>query len=452
MKETGLKKEIGLMEAMTMVIGVVIGSGIFFKASIVFSHAENPFLGIMAWILGGIITMASALTVTEIATAIPKTGGVFAYLNELYGGKTAFLFGWMQSLIYVPGVVAALSIVLVSQMTFFVDISPTMQKILAIMFIFFIIFINVLSTKLGSKVQLVSTGAKLIPIFAIIGYGLFKGTAQGFDAIMIGASNLSSQSVNYTGLGAAILGTLWAYDGWVGVGNMAGEMRNPTKDLPKAIILGLLTTIAVYIAINVALINVMPLGAIIASEQVTSDAAVILFGKIGASIIAGGIIISIFGALNGYLMTGVRVPFAMAQSGLMPFSKKIGRVDPRFGTPTNAFLFQGTLASIYVLSGSFETLTNLAMFMVWVFFVMTVAGIFILRKSTADKPRSYSVPLYPFVPLVGILGGIYVIISTLMTHLSSSLIGILITLLGLPVYKILIKNKQATSQLTEVAD
>lgn len=435
-----------------MVIGVVIGSGIFFKASIVFKYAENPFLGIMAWILGGVITMASALTVTEIATAIPKTGGVFAYLNELYGAKVAFLFGWMQSLIYVPGVVAALSIVLISQATFFIEISPTMQKICAIIFIFFIILINVLSTKLGSKVQLISTFAKLIPIIVIIVYGLFKGSAQGFDAIFIGASDLGSQAVNYTGLGAAILGTLWAYDGWIGVGNMAGEMRNPTKDLPKAIIFGLLTTIIIYIAINTALINVMPLDAITASQQVTSDAAVILFGNIGASIISAGIIISIFGALNGYLMTGVRVPFAMAQSGLLPFAKTIGKVDQRFGTPTNAFLFQGTLASIYVLSGSFETLTNLAMFMVWVFFVMTVAGIFILRKSTGDKVRSYSVPLYPYIPLVGILGGIYVIVSTLMTHFSSSLIGILITLSGLPVYKFLNKKTHEEDEMIQVTE
>ncbi len=442
MKESTLKKEIGLLEAMTMVVGVVIGSGIFFKASTVFSQAGSPFMGIMAWILGGLITMASALTVTEIATAIPKTGGIFAYLNELYGGKTAFLFGWMQSLIYVPGVVAALSIVLISQATFFVEISPVMQKIYAIAFIFFIIFINVLSTKLGSRVQLISTIAKLIPIVAIIGYGLVQGTAGGFDAILSGVSGMGSQAVNYTGLGAAILGTLWAYDGWVGVGNMAGEMRNPTKDLPKAIIFGLLAIILVYIAINTALINVMPIEEVIASSQVTSDAAVILFGKVGASIIAGGIIVSIFGALNGYLMTGVRVPFAMAQSGLMPFSKTIGKVDSRFGTPTNAFLLEGGLASIYVLSGSFEMLTNLAMFMVWVFFVMTVAGIFRLRKMNAGKERSYSVPLYPVVPLVGIFGGLYVIVSTLMTHFSSSLIGIAITMAGLPVYLFLTRREE----------
>lgn len=438
MQQDKLKKEIGLLEAMTMVIGVVIGSGIFFKASIVFAQAENAFMGIMAWILGGLITMASALTVTEIATAIPKTGGVFVYLKELYNEKVAFLFGWMQSFIYVPGVVAALAIILVSQATFFVDIAPTMQKVLAIALIIFIMTINVLSTKLGSKVQLVSTIAKLVPIIGIIVYGLMSGTAKGYDAIFTSAVTLGQQPMNYAGLGAAILGTLWAYDGWVGVGNMAGELKNPQKDLPRAIIIGLLITIVVYIAINVALINVMPFAAVTASSQVTSDAAVILFGNIGASIIAAGIIISIFGALNGYILTGVRVPFAMAQDGLMPFASVIGKVDKKFGTPTNAFIFQGALASVYVLSGSFEMLTNLAMFMVWVFFVMTVAGIFILRKS--HEPSTYRVPLYPVVPLVGVLGGVYVIISTLMTHFGSSVLGIGITLIGLPVYYIIKKK------------
>ncbi len=447
MKGNVLKKEIGLLEAMTMVIGVVIGSGIFFKASPVFSNAGTPFMGIMAWVLGGIITMASALTVTEIATAIPKTGGIFAYLKELYGDKIAFLFGWMQTLIYVPGVCAALSIVMISQATFFVPLSPSLQKALAIAFIFFIILINYLSTKLGSKVQLVATIAKLVPIIAIIAWGLATGTARGFDAIFGSFGTPGPQALNMTGFGAAILGTLWAYDGWVGVGNMAGEMKNPGKDLPKAIIFGLLGTIVIYIAINIAIINIIPIDVVTASAQVTSDAAVVLFGNFGASLIAAGIMISIFGALNGYLMTGVRIPFAMAQENMLPFSRAIGAVDPKFGTPIGAFLLEGTLASIYVLSGSFETLTNLAMFMVWVFFVMTVAGIFILRKSFKNLDRSYSVPFYPIIPAIGIIGGIYVIISTMISSFSSSMFGIGITLMGLPVYLYMKNRPQHSNRL-----
>ena len=425
-----LKKEIGLLEAITIVVGVVIGSGIFFKASSVFANAGTPFLGIAAWIVGGIITMASALTVTEIATAIPKTGGVFAYLKELYGDVWAFLFGWMQALIYVPGVTAALSIVFVTQATFFIPMSEAVQKILAIFMIFFIITVNIISTKLGSKVQLFSTIAKLIPIVVIIACGLLLGKAGAVGAILGGAGKATGAA----GFGAAILGTLWAYDGWVGVGNMAGELKNPGKDLPRSIIFGLGLTIGIYLLINIAIVNIMPVDQVIASEKAASDAAVILFGNGGASLIAAGILISIFGALNGYLMTGVRIPFAMAQDKLLPFSKQLGSVSKKGQTPIGAFIFVGLLSSLYVLSGSFETLTNLAVFVIWIFFVMTVAGIFILRSKFKHLQSTYKVPLYPFIPLVGIAGGLYIIVSTLLTDTKNALFGIGITLLGLPVY------------------
>ncbi len=430
-----LKKEIGLMEAITMVVGVVIGSGIFFKASSVFSNAGTPTLGILAWILGGVITIASALTIAEIAAAIPKTGGIFAYLKDLYSEKWAFLFGWVQTLIYVPGVAAALSIVFVTQATYFIALTAVQQKILAIGMILFITLINIISTKLGSKVQFVATIAKLIPIFVIIVFGFMKGEVNSFAA-----AASTTNTAGLAGFGAAILGTLWAYDGWVGVGNMAGELKNPKKDIPRSIIIGLLVTIAVYILINLAIIQVMPVSDVIASSKPASDAAVILFGNSGASLIAAGIMISIFGALNGYLMTGVRVPFAMAQDNLFPFAKFFGKVSDKFETPVNALIFEAILAALYVLSGSFETLTNLAMFVVWIFFVMTVAGIFILRTKLKHVERPYKVPLFPIVPFIGIAGGIYILISTLITSTSYALYGIGITLIGLPVY-MLIKKK-----------
>lgn len=426
----GLKKEIGLFEAITVVTGVVIGSGIFFKASSVFKSAGTPILGIIAWVIGGLITMASALTIAEVAAAIPKTGGIFVYLKELYGEKWAFLFGWMQAIIYVPGVAAALSIVFVTQATYFIPFMTSFQqKMLAIFILFFIMGLNILSTKLGSKVQLISTIAKLVPIFVIILFGLLKGTAHSLST-----PAASEASVGAAGFGAAILGTLWAYDGWVGVGNMAGELKNAKKDLPRAIIIGLAVTIIVYILINVAIINIMPVSKVIASSKPASDAAVILFGSSGAGLIAAGIMISIFGALNGYLMTGVRIPFAMAQDNLFPFHKSFGKVNEKFETPINAFIFEVILASLYVLSGSFDTLTNLVIFVMWIFFVMSVAGIFILRSKHKHLERPYKVPLYPVIPLIGIIGGLYILVSTLITDTSNALYGIIVTLIGLPVY------------------
>lgn len=425
-----LKREIGLPGAITMVIGVVIGSGIFFKASTVFKNAGTPVLGILAWLIGGIITLASALTVAEIAAAIPKTGGVFAYLKELYGEKWAFLYGWVQSLIYVPGVAAALSIVFVTQATYFVPMTAVQQKILAIFILFFIMIINILSTKLGSKVQVVSTIAKLIPIFVIIIFGFINGKANGFSSPSINGTHIGA-----AGFGAAMLGTLWAYDGWINVGNIAGELKNPKRDLPRSIILGLTTAIVVYILINAALVNIMPVSNITASDKPASDAAVVLFGNGGASLIAAGIMISIFGALNGYLLTGVRVPFAMAQDNLFPAPKFFGKVNEKFKTPLNAFIFVIILAALYVLSGSFDTLTNLVVFVMWIFFVMTVIGIFILRKHHKNlNSSSYKVPLYPVTPIIGIVGGIYIIINTLFTDTAYSLYGLGITLIGLPVY------------------
>ena len=406
---------------------MVIGSGIFFKPSIVFSNAGSPTLGILAWVAGGIITMASGLTIAEIATAIPKTGGIFVYLKELYGEKWAFLFGWVQTVIYVPGASAALAIILATQATNFVPMSPIQQKLFAILMLVTITTANVLSTKLASKIQFVATIAKLIPIIIIIALGFIKGTAHSFS-LPVGTAAAGA------GFGAAMLGTLWAYDGWVGVCNIAGELKNPKKDIPKSIILGVTVIMTVYILFNLAIINIIPITAVISSNTVASDAATILFGKSGSLFITVGILISIFGALNGYLMTGVRIPFAMAQDKLLPFDKFFGKVNEKYQTPLNSFIFEVVLASLYVFSGSFDTLTNLVVFVLWIFFTMAVAGIFILRTKHKDLDRPYKVPLYPIVPLIGIIGGVYILISTLMTDTTNALIGLAITLIGLPVY------------------
>ncbi|WP_409069719.1 APC family permease [Clostridium sp. FAM 1755] len=432
-KEENLQKNLGLFDAIAIVIGMVIGSGIFFKPSIVFQNAASPMLGILAWVVGGIITMASGLTVAEIASAIPKTGGIFVYIKELYGEKFAFLLGWVQSIIYIPGSAAALAIVLSTQVTSFIPLTANEQKVLAITFIIFIMILNIISTKLVSKMQGIITIAKLIPIIAIILLGFIKGTAKGLTLNVTSSSTIS-------GFGAALLGTLWAYDGWISVGNMAGELKNPKKDLPRSIIIGLGTTIVVYVLINLALIKIVPMDAIIVSEKPASDAAIVLLGNAGSKIISAGILIAIFGALNGYLMTGVRIPLAMSQDKIIPFSDFFSKVHKRSGTPVNAFIFEAILACLYVLSGSFNILTDLVMFVLWIFFTMTVAGIFILRTKFKHLERPYKVPLYPIVPLIGIIGSVYIIISTLITNTFYALCGIVITLIGIPVYKY-VKNK-----------
>jgi len=428
--DTKLIKTMGLTDAIFMVVGMVIGSGIFFKTSSVLSSAGNPFLGILAWLAGGGVAMASALTISEIATAIPETGGVFAYLKTLYNERLAFLFGWVQALIYVPGSLAALSVVFVTQATYFIPLGTGGQRLLAMVMILFLVIINIISTQLGSKVQILATIGKLIPIGIIISFGLLSGSSGGVQAI----TTVSKSTTGLAGFGAAMLGTLWAYDGWIGVTNIAGELKKPGKDLPKAIIIGLTAIISIYVLFNVALINVIPADMLVMSDKPATDVSVALFGPAGGALIAGGIMISIFGAMNGYLMTGVRIPYAMGKSGLFPFAKQISKLSEKGATPVNALILEGLLACLYVMTGSFELLTNLAMFVVWIFFIITVAGIFKLRTSLKDLERTYRVPLYPLVPILGIVGGLYIVTSTLITEMYTAVFGVTITMTGLPVY------------------
>lgn len=426
MSQNTLKKSLTFIEAFALVVGGVIGSGIFLKPGIVFNNAGSPVMGILAWIAGGIITLASALTVAEIASSIPKTGGLYVYLEELYGEIWGFLLGWVQTVISYPASGAALAIAFSTYTNIFIPMNAIQQKLLAVGVLLFVIGMNVISTKYGGKIQTISTIGKLIPIFAIIIFGLLNGKAHDFRSITVMTGG--------AGFGAAVLGTLWAYDGWIGVTNIAGELKNPAKEMPKAIILGVTSVMFVYALISISMLNVMPIENIVASTTPASDMAVVLFGNKGATFITVGIIISVFGAMNSYLMTGARVPLAMGERGLLPFSNKLGKTHRNFQTPANALILEAIFAVIYIFSGTFNTLTDLLVFVLWIFFVMGVFGIFILRKRIPAENRKYTVPLYPIVPLVGILGGIYILYSTIISAPLNSLIGIGITLLGLPVF------------------
>lgn len=426
MKQT--KKLVTLFQAILLVVGVVIGSGVFFKPAKVFAAAGAPGLGILAWVVGGIITMCAALSIAELAAAIPKTGGMFTYLRELYGELVAFLLGWVQTMVYFPGTIAALCIVFVTQATFFVPMNDMTQKIVAVGIAIFVTVINSISTTLTAKLNVVFTIAKLIPLVAIIAFGFINGTVGDYSP-MVGPTSTAA------GFGAAILGTLWAYEGWVNVCNLGDELENPSKNLPKAIVLGLTVIMLVYVALNVAIINVMPMDAVAASPKAASDAAVVLFGPSGAAFISAGIMISIFGATNAFAMTGARVPFAMAQTKMLPFSDFFNK-ESKSETPVNALIFQCILAILYIFSGSFDTLTNLVVFTLWIFFVLAVVGVFVLRSKHKHliKEGSYKVPLFPIVPIIGAVGGAYILVSTLMTDTMNAMIGVVVALIGIPVY------------------
>ncbi|MBN7773920.1 APC family permease [Clostridium aminobutyricum] len=426
MQNDSLKKSITTIEAMAIVVGMIIGSGIFLKPGIVLTNAGSPFMSIVAWVAGGIITLAAALSVAEIAAAIPKSGGLYTYLSNTYGNLTGFLLGWVQTIVSYPASVGALAIAFATYSGFFVSLNPMQEKLLAVAALLFILIMNIISTKFGGIIQVLATVGKLIPIVAIILFGLLSDVAPVSSSIQAPLAG--------AGFGAAILGTLWAYDGWISVTNMAGELNNPSKTLPRVITFGVIFVIIVYAAFNLTIFHVLPVETIATSAIPGSDAAEAIFGKSGGVFITAGIMISVFGALNGYLMTAARVPYVMGQEKKLPFSGFLGKIHPKLGTPANALIVESLLSVVYIFTGTFNTLTDLLIFVLWIFFTMGVFAVFILRKNTPYEKGNYRVPLYPLTPIVGVIGGVYILGSTLLNDPIRSCIGIGITLLGIPVY------------------
>ena len=422
----GLKKSITFLEALCIVVGMIIGSGVFLKPGVVLGEAGTPVLAIFAWIIGGVVTLASALSIAEIAAAIPKTGGLYTYLQELYGDVWGWLLGWVQTVVSYPASVAVQAIAFATYANLFWPMSDMAQKLLGIGVLAFLLCMNILSTKYGGVIQTIATFGKLLPIVALIGFGLFSNAVPNFTQ--------SGQAMGATGFGAAILGTLWAYEGWIGVTNMAGELKNPAKQLPKVIFIGVSFVILVYALFNLAIFRVLPYETVVASTTPGAQAATVLFGEKGAALITAGIMVSVFGALNGFLMTAARVPLAMGQQGNLPFSRALSQLHPRFSTPCNALVLESVLAVVYILSGSFHMLTDLLVFVLWIFFTMGVFGVFILRKRFGKAQAGYKVPLYPITPVVGILGSAFILVSTMVSNPLNSLLGIGITLIGIPVY------------------
>jgi APA family basic amino acid/polyamine antiporter len=428
MTENALKKEIGFAVAISIVIGTVIGSGVFMKPGKVIEYSGGSTMALWAWIIGGIITLAGGLTIAEVSTQIPKTGGLYVYLEEVYGKVWGYLSGWVQTIIYGPAVIGALGLYFGSLLSHLFSLDEQWKLWLGIGTVLFLGVINSIGTKYGGIVQTLSTVGKLIPIALIIIFGIWKGNNQVLDI----GSGLPMQEVS---MGAAILATLWAYDGWMLVGFVAGEMKNPAKQLPKAIIIGLSVVMVIYFLVNVALLKMLSAERIVAlGENAAGTAASLLFGDMGGKLISIGILVSIFGCLNGKILTFPRVPYAMAERGQLPGSGLISRVHEKFGTPVYATAFQIVLAVIMMVVSNPDRLSEIAIFSVFLFYIQAFWAVFILRKRNKGMKRVYSVPLYPVVPILAIVGAGFVVFSTIIDNPQDSLLAIGITIAGLPMY------------------
>ncbi|PEA53889.1 serine/threonine protein kinase [Bacillus pseudomycoides] len=421
------KNKIGLTVALSIVVGTIIGSGVFMKPGKVLDYAGSSNMAIFAWVVGGILTLASGLTVAEIGAQIPKNGGLYTYLEEIYGKFWGYLSGWMQTLVYGPAIIGTLGLYFSSLLLNFFHIDKVWNLPIAIGTVVFLGVINSIGTKYGGIVQTVTTIGKMIPIVLIIVMGFWKGNSDVFNVVVPESANQS--------IGMAILATLFAYDGWILLASIGGEMKNPTKLLPKALTVGILVVTAAYVLINMALLNVLPAPQIVTlSENATATAADMLLGQYGGKLISIGVIVSIFGCLNGKILTFPRIPVSMAERGQLPFSKFISKINDKFQTPANAIFVEILLGIILMLISDPNELSEISVFIIYIFYVMTFIGVFILRKRNAGQKREYSVPLYPIVPALAILGSLFVIGSAIINDPISCFLSIGIVLTGLPVY------------------
>ena len=437
MENKQLQKNLGIAAALSTVVGMVIGGGVFFKPQAVYTLTGGaPGLGILAWIIAGIMTITAGLTAAEVSAAIPKTGGMMVYIEEIYGKKLGFLTGWMQTVLFFPATAAAIAVMFGQQAALLLNNSSLVMP-MSIGVILLIGILNTFGSKTSGAIQTVSTVCKLIPLGLIIVFGFIKGS--GDNPIM---NPLVAEGIRPMGvIGQLLVEILFAYDGWINVGALAGEMKNPGKDLPKAIIGGLSIVMAINVVINLAYLWVLPASELAQYASPASIVAEKIFGPVGGKLINVGILVSVFGCLNGYLLTGPRIPYTLANQKLLPAT--FGKLNKN-GVPANATLFMVVLSVIYALSGQFNLLSDLSMFAIWAFYTLTFIGVIKLRKTQPDLERPYKVPFYPVIPIISICSGLFVVIDQLfLAGMKSSMIslgGVIVTLIGLPVYAVMTKK------------
>ncbi|MBS1600129.1 MAG: amino acid permease [Bacteroidetes bacterium] len=469
-----LKKSIGLWSAISIVVGSVVGSSIFMKPATMAAQLGSPVLLIVVWLVSGIMSLFGGMVFAELGSMYPETGGEYIYLQKSYNDFIAFLYGWSTIAVINTAAIAAVAFVCAEYLNYFFhfpnfteatelsiklhipmigNIFPLQNfgvKIVSSFIIFGLMIVNYLSVRSGNAIQFIATALKILAIVLLIFGILFSGAGS--------AKNLITNAKDFHLTGWSLVGAMMAattgafacYDGWVNINSVAGEIKNPEKNITKSLVVGLAICIAVYILVNLAYMYVLPLDIMSKSPLVASDATKVALGIAGGGFIALLIIISCFGATNINLLTNARVVFAMGADG--NFFRWTGKVHPRFQTPGNAVFLIGAWSIVLVFSGSFDILADMFVFMSWIFYGLTAIGVFILRKKFPNANRPYKVFGYPTVPLIFIIFTLFYVIVILYNDINNylngqspiinSVFGILLTLIGVPLYRYLRKAER----------
>ncbi len=459
-------RTITLSTAISIVISGVIGSGIFMRPAEMAALLGSPMLILLVWIVAGIFTLFSIMVVAEVGAMLPETGGQYVFMQHMYGDFWAYLFGWANFAVINTAGTAGITFICSQYVEYFFklprfssfiensvvihmpligNILPLENfgiKMLTILILFVFTVISYRSTKLGGMVQIFFTSAKILAIIFLIG-GLFFSGKGDYSNFITGAASIKPAGFTLVvALVAACNGALQAYDGAYIIVYMAGEVRDPGKTLPRSVLLGLFTCIIIYVIITSAMLYILPVQSLAISSLVAADAAKIAFGTVGGGIIAMLICLSVLGTTNANTLSAPRITFAMAQQ--KNFFHFAGKIHPKFNTPGNALWLHYTLMVIMVMSGSFYILADMYIFIVWVFNLLLIYGIFILRRKMPHADRPYNVWGYPLMPVVVLLFNAFYLVIMLYndidnyvegkTHIINSVFGLALTAIGIPLY------------------
>src|SRR5687767_6478431 len=459
-----LPKSIGFWSAVSLIIGTIIGSGVFMKPASMAAEVASPIWLAVVWILAGVFSLFGALIFAELGGMFPETGGIYVYFRRMFGDFFAFLYGWAAFAVINTASVAAIAFVCARYSDHFLqlpqldesivqanawhipfigDLYPLKDlgvKILAIVIVMGLTILNYISVKAGNSLQVISTFLKMAVIGALI-FGIFfsgNGSPDNFVTALYPKEGWGLLS----GVIAAMTGAFFAYDGWINITFVAGEVKEPQRNIPRSLFLGVLTCIIIYVLVNQAYLFVLPVEQIAGSSLVASDAIAVAFGQTGAALVAAMIVISTFGSINGNTMAPARVTYAMGKDRV--FFRWTGREHKKFQTPGNALLLHGIWACMFIITGSFDMLADMFVFVTWVAYLFGAIGIFLLRKKMPDHPRPYKVWGYPVVPILFIVFSAFYLIVTVYSDINNylndrqpvinSLLGLAITGLGVPLY------------------
>jgi basic amino acid/polyamine antiporter, APA family len=424
-----LPRHLGLGSAIAVLVGSTIGSGIFRVPAGVAGRLHDPGPVLLAWVIGGLVALFGALTYAELAAAMPRSGGVFAYILEGFGPLPAFLFGWSELTVIRASALGAIATIFAEYLGYFIRLDSAQVRWVAAAAILAMGALNYVGVSIAAVVMNLTTLAKFGALAAL---GLLAFTADP-----AGASHFAPAwggGLDLSLLGTALIAIMWTYDGWADLSFMGGEVKDPGRTLPLALIVGTAAIVLVYLLLNVAYIYLVPLPEMAGSALIAATAAdrIPLFAGSGGAVVSGVVMLSCFGALTGSMMTGPRIFFAMADRGL--FFRGIARVSPRFRSPSVAIGLATALGVLYVLFNDFQQLADKFILGIWPFYALAVAAVFVLRRRRPDMPRPYRTWGYPVVPLLFLLASVAMVVNALWTDPVGTGITFTIILAGIPVY------------------